>query len=502
MRKCHSPFPPISRRNLSVAVLLFALIFSGFCLTGSVLQFGYEGYNIAEAESWVTGVATPPGKSGLIEVAAYLPSAWVKAKLAETGKLVSMQGLAYVFVQPFIAALICLAVFGFGLDLYRQISTAVAVALTASFATMIWPYSKFGMENQQALWVLTAVWALFHYEKSPGWKSALAFSLSLVALALTKLTGVMLCTALMACVLWILLSRRLYARREFWAHAGLVALVGIAGLAVLTLSTHMRYGGWLFAGRYNVGKELGDLPILSSVAALLISPNKSIFLYNPPLLIAVLYFGVFLKRFPSLRVVWVVMGMVVLWSILRMRYFNDETWGTRRLLFIVPLAALSLGVWWERRKYLGFLQRGIAWIVIALGIFVQLVAVSFDYTSHAFTLGATPLYSIENTVWLPELNHVGFNLHLYRSLISRHQGKGSLDFVFEQDYTPCDSPLMLPKPQRFSVARYDHLDLWYLQQSNQFPSHTGSVYRLRTSRSDLPSYLWCRWRDWFITYGL
>ena len=460
---------PHQERPVLICILLAVLIFSAFCLTSSNLRFGYEGFNIAEAEAWVTGKHAPPGKSGLIEIAAYLPSAYVKAKLAAIGKLYDIQWLAYAFVQPFVTTLMCLVFFGFCRDLYGRLSTPSVLTLILAFTTMVWPYSKFGMENHQSLWTLAAVWSLFRYSREPQRSTAAALSLSLAALALTKMTGVLLCAALIASTGWLVLTRGFCSRRGFAAHSAIVLFVGLVGLAIFLLSNRLRYGGWLFTGRYSPYAEIASLPLVESVAALLISPGKSIFLFSPPLVIGLFYYGCFLRRFPAMRVVFVAMAVTALWYITKVRFFNDETWGPRRLHFLVPLMCLPLGCWWERRRETSIYRRWSAYAIVVLGLFFQLPAVSFDYTSHAFALGKTPLYSIDNNVWLPQLNALRFNLHLCRSLISKHRGAGSIDFVYAQSFCPWDGPDTPPPPLRFDVSKYDHLDLWYLQQQAQWP---------------------------------
>lgn len=448
------------------AVLLMVFIFSVFSLTSSELAFGYEGQHIDEAEGWVSGRKVPSGTGGVLEIIAYVPSALLKTRLAATGHLVSIQRIAYVFVQPALATLLCLVFFGLALELYRRPSTASMLTLLLAFTTMIWPYAKFGMEVQQALWMLASVWALLVYLRRPGLLAAAAFGLGLMALALTKITGVVHCAALIGAACWLIFAEKKWRHHGFFAQFAVVIGLGALALAALFLTNRLRCGDWFRTDRYNFKTELRSNPLWEYLAAALLSPGKSLFVFSPPLLIGLWYVRRFLIRFPRFGALYAAMLLLMLWYLKKSSHFYDETWGPRRLLWMVPLMLLPLGCWWESRPSTARLWRWTAGVVIAAGLLVQFLAISFDYTAHPFVLGNKPLYSIENVLWLPQLNPLRFNVHLYKSLYSKTVGQGSRDFVFQQDYVPWNAPKDLPPPLRFSVAQYDHLDLWPVQEQS------------------------------------
>jgi hypothetical protein len=258
-----------------------------------------------------------------------------------------------------------------------------------------------------------------------------------------------------------------------------VAALLILGAAAFVVGNRLRYGGWLWAGRYGFRSEMQPFPLWQSAWAFLLSPNKSFFLYSPPALVALWFWGGFWRRFPAMRPVVVGAALLTLFH-LTARTWAEETWGARRMHYLVPLAILPLGVWWERRAELGRWTRRAAWAVLAFGVWVQLVGVAFDYTSLAFTLGFNPLFSQEHYLWDPQFNHLRFNLHLAESDWSRHRGGPSLPYAYEQHYMGWTYAGPYPAPRLFGVAGRDRLDWWPLQQRDAWP---GRPYWLHAATS-------------------
>jgi len=464
------PSPVSARLALGLALILFGC----YGLTASKLRFGYEGANIDQAEAllrgdWVPrlkGGIAPYTQGGLADVAAYFPFAALKLGLDRTGLLFGLRQLIYPFVVPLYTVALLLVLFGLGRDLYGRSAPALALTLVAGLATMLWPYAKFGMETQQTLWTLAAVWALVRYHRVPAAGAAAAFGIALALLMLTKITGPLHAAALLLAAGWIVARRG--ARPGGGAHVLLVILLTAGGAAIFLFSNRWRYGGWLWAGRYGMGFELSRYPLWEALWAVAASPGESLLLFCPPLLISLWFIGSFWRRFPVMRPILVLMLAVGILH-LRNRPWADETWGPRRLHYLVPLLALPLGAWFERLPDLRRPVRWLGWAVVAAGFGVQLIAVAFDYTAQAFVLGRTPLYSQENTVWDPQLSPIRFNLHLLRSAAHRAATGEAIPFVYERHYLPWTKPDNPPPPESFSMEGYDHFDLWYFQQRADWP---------------------------------
>jgi hypothetical protein len=458
---------------------LFVFCFALFSLTGSKLRFGYLGENIDQAEAMLTdalrprpeGGIAPFAKTGLLEVAAYLPFAAVKVALEQRGIGLGLRQIVYVFVEPFYTAWLCLVFFGLALRLYKRAATAAALTLILALATMVWPYSKFGMETQITLWTLVGLWALVGYAERPTAGKAAWLGLAIAAVLLTKITGLLHAAWLIFAIGWLKLEGRWWRRPRALRDSIVIVGMILAGVLIFLLSNRWRFGGWVWGGRYGLHSEMQPIALWESAWAFLLSPNKSLFLYSPPALVALWFLGAFWRRFPAMRPALIGALLVTLFH-LSARTWAEETWGPRRMHYLVPLMALPLGIWWERRGELRGWVRRLGWVVIAFGLWVQAVAVSFDYTALAFTLGFRSTFTQERYLWDPQYNHLRFNLHLLASARRRADTGQSLPYVLQDhvmDWTLKDSDPR-PQPQLIPIPDgRDRLDFWYLQQRADWP---------------------------------
>ncbi len=455
------------RDDFTLVTLLGTIIFSGYALTSSRLYFGYEGLHIAEAFYWLRGGEKTTSPGGILDIAGYLPSAWAAIKLAPSNRFISLQHLLFTFVQPALATLTCIVFFGFARELFRNRRTAFILALFLAFGTMLWPYSKFGMENTQTLWTVASAWALYRYCGSPSAARAVIFAMAIVAMALTKVTGLIHGLAFTLAMLWIMRRDLIADGRRVRSHALLALVVGACGLALLLFSNSLRYGGWLHSGRYNVSEELTVRYFFHSLFGVIFGWGKSIFVFNPILLLGIPYYRLFLDSYPRMKPIFLSLGFVALWYFAQSSHFNDETWGPRRIHFLVPFMILPVGCFLESINPIAVadrLPKAALAVVLIFSLGVQILAILFNYTSHAFVLGNHPIYSIENNVWDPRLNAIWFNVHLLRSASSRAEARGSIPFVIENHYVPWDAPKEPVPPLWFDVSKQDHFDFWWLQE--------------------------------------
>jgi hypothetical protein len=239
-------------------------------------------------------------------------------------------------------------------------------------------------------------------------------------------------------------------------------------VAIFLLSNRWRWGGWVWGGRYTPANEFVPLPLLEAAWALLASPGESMFIYCPPLLVGLWFWGAFLRRFPHMRVFFTLMIVVTILH-LGNRTWPDETWGPRRMHYLVPILLLPLGVWIENWGRLRGWAARLGLLVVLLGFPIQLLAVAFDYTALYKVLGKSSLFVQENTIWEPQFSHPLFNLHLLRSAIHRQRTGRSIPFVYENHWIPWWGHERMPKPRVFDLKGEDRLDLWYLQQRRDWP---------------------------------
>lgn len=478
-----------TRRRGLFALALFICLFSMYVLTGSKLRFGYEGSIINQTEALLRGTTAPRldgggilpvTQGGVMDVAAYIPFAAVKLALDRSGRLFGLRQLIYPLAIPFYTAFFLVLFYFLALELYRNAKTAAGLTLILGLATMIWPYAKFGMETQQTLWTIAGTLALLRYQRRPSGAEAAALGGCLALLLLTKITGPLNAAALATAWGWSWLRQNPERRRQSLAHLALVAAVASAGLLAFLFTNHWRYGGWIYGGRYGLGHETNPYPILSGIWAVLFSTGKSIFLFSPALALGLWFWGGFWRRFPGMRLLLVLLVLIGLWHI-HMRPWADETWGPRRLHYLVPFLALPIGLWIENRFALRRWVRALGLGAIALGVWVQLIAVAVDYTALARVFDRTELMAIEKTVWEPALSPIGFNLHVLASVWQRQRTGKSIPYFYELHFMPWTGPYHPPAGRFYPLRGQDKLDFWVVQQRQDWAGRpywfvAGSFY--------------------------
>ncbi len=159
--------------------------------------------------------------------------------------------------------------------------------------------------------------------------------------------------------------------------------VGVLPFAAgLLLHNALRFGSPFETG---YGGEGFSTPIPVGVFGLLFSPGKSVFLYAPPLILAVLLWPRFRRAYPALGAFLALAWVTALlfygawWA-----WYGGWCWGPRFLVPLIPISLLPLGMLPE-----GWRWRGSALALIGLGMGVQLLGVLTDVTpQYASVVGA------------------------------------------------------------------------------------------------------------------
>lgn len=281
-------------------------------------------------------------------------------------------------------ALVLAVLFAF----YRRLGLAPGAALgwtaVAGFATLLWPASTTTYDQIfHGLVALTALrlafearerrslaWAaagglvagvLFHFQESYGFL--------VVALAIPTL------------------GARAPGRRlpEGWTR--FVLFGAAAALGLMTYYAYSRISAADIVG----GSYAPPYPVLRSpvagVVSLLASPGKSVFLFCPPILLAILGFGALRRDRPRLALA-IAAGTVAHGLLVSSLSFfaGDWAWGPRYLVTLVPLWAVLFPFGAAR------LRRPALAAVVAAGLAVQLLAISIDHNRYFMERALHPMF--------------------------------------------------------------------------------------------------------------
>lgn len=270
--------------------------------------------------------------------------------------------------SQFVTAITGAAMFLLAYRLGNGLRLSIILALIWGLCTMAWPYSKtfFSEPLFTGCLVVTALGLLGYHQASGrwrfGWLALAGFALGYAML--TRIGGAVLLPAILAYALWATAShpegaplrwiwQRVRGRQdgeEIWpsrwrSHAaGALLAFGLPlaiCLAVLLWHNWARFGSPLNNGYTD---ESFSTPLLTGLAGLLLSPGKSIFLYVPITMLAVVAWPRFWREQRAAAMFYAALTIITLvQTALWWAWWGGWCWGPRLLTPALPLIVLGLG---------------------------------------------------------------------------------------------------------------------------------------------------------------
>lgn len=382
----------------------------------------------------------PYGVHPLLPSLVHVPGAWLQHRLGKAGLSPDLLWLASTVTchigSSLAGALACLMVFRLLCAL--RLGGRLAGAATAGFAfcTITWLYARYPYSEIVQLAAFTGLFAaVLAAGRSPAPWRGLWAGLWAGALLNTKLVYALCLPGALGWVAWrTRTDRRRLGRMVVEAIVGLLPWI-----AMILLYNHARWGTWLDAG-YEVDKIPFVEKLWVGLFGLFLSPAKSLFVYSPPLLLAVVALARW-RRDPGARDLLVLLlllaGPIVLMTARLPFWSGDLAWGPRYLVFLTGALFAAVGLWLRRalqaRKALP-LAGGAALALLGLG--VQLTANAFYWDISWRMAGAvrsrwlgvpdrqgTAFYKYQGTcepcfedlyhlLWLPPFNPIAINTWL------------------------------------------------------------------------------------------
>ena len=392
------------------------------------------------------------GMHPLLPALVHVPGAWLHDQIAS--KWVTARGRSKAFTShlgsAFVGALAVLLFVQIALSLGASPGVAGFGGLVLAFGTMLAIYARVAWsEVTQVACFLGFYQALLRVSGSPARGLAIALGVWAGMLVNSKLVFVI-----------SLPGAALFAGMRIWRHhgmatlartAGWVLLGAVPGMIMLFGYNYVRFGSFLGTG-YGVGegasRAFGE-SLFFGLHGLFFSLGKSIFLYNPPLIVAMLALPLVLRddRFgrdwlwaavlTALPPVFVY-ARLVFWS-------GDWAWGPRYLTYLVPVlllpGVLALQLLRDQGSQLrAHLAMAAAWATLAAGLFVQVMGGMFYWDHFIRTSQAAQHH------WLGTPNRSG--------AISATRHDGRCDPCFEDFLTFNHLPAFQPIEGHLWLARH------------------------------------------------
>ena len=274
---------------------------------------------------------------------------------------------AVMLLNPLLTAFNASLLYGLGRRLRYGEAASLAVALAFGLATMAWPYTKsFLREPAVALLWTIAFRGLAEFVEKPGWAAGTLAAAPVVSAVGVKVASIASWPVMFLALAWVLRAAASRRVRRRWLFVG--------GVIVLALSSALAL--FLFAQR---GLSVGGLvsnfianPFtregLTPWYGLLASPGKSVFIYSPVVLLGVIGWPAFYRRYSVLAATLLLLSAALLFSLRTSNWWGGLTWGPRFLLPLLPLALLPALELFPQRKW--------AWGLAALSVAYQALASS------------------------------------------------------------------------------------------------------------------------------
>jgi len=325
------------------------------------------------------------------------------------------------------AAGCCVLLWGF-LRLGFTLGASLVATAAYAFATGAWPAARwYGNEPAAALLLMLFVFSLIRVvEDSTRMRDAI---LAGIAGGLTVLNRQAFGPLVALLLLWAVWrqpgapwDRR---HRAQWAAIGLIVIGGV--LAALAYN-HVRTGSPFrtgYEGDHGVqtfpysGEPGFSSPLLVGLYGNLFSTGRSVFLYSPPVLVAVFCFGLLWRRNRAYAFAALVCSLYQLlfwskwWS-----WYGGMTWGNRALLPVVPLLMPAVAAGWEHAQGWKDVRRWLIVGAIVAGILVQLPALAVGVEDFYTSVEGFNGWTFENEYrvhFVPQSSPLAGHFRLWRS---------------------------------------------------------------------------------------
>jgi hypothetical protein len=303
-------------------------------------------------------------------------------------KLVGHETLLLSLINPLLTAVAGVVVFAIGRELRWGRYMSVLAAATFGLLTMaLQSTTELLSEPEVALCVVLLVWAILRWRHDWRW-AALVVGLTSAAVIQFRADSIL--------TVWIgLLALPMFvAWKEIRKPRNLAAMVIpiLPSLAFLAWYNHLRFGGVLV---FSYNGQGFHTPIGRGLEGMLVSPGKSIFLFNPIALLGLVGIMIFMLRDRPVAVLFLLLIVPRIFFFSKWDAWDGGvSWGPRFLDPVVALfaiAAVELLVATRDRVGWGLLARLAFGVLAVLSLGVSFLSVRVPYEQWFQTISTPAL---------------------------------------------------------------------------------------------------------------
>lgn len=407
-------------------IFLFSLFLFG--LFSHTRFYGYEKETWEAAWLFVKNGEFNASRAGWLHSFSYIP--WVYFKLLfDKLNIATLSAIFPSTAVAFYSALAPVVFYKIAWLIYQSKKIAVLLSLILAGATMLLPYSIIGMEHFLTLTFAALVYYLVKYAKEHRQSDLIWIGFWLGACYAVKAYAGILMPAVLISLLHLEFNVYKLSFSDFLKRIPAFAAPIIFFIIISVFYNFIRFGNAV-AGKYSLAWEFQYDSFWLGLYGYLFSAGKSVFIYNPILILSVFYYRKFFKQYRQYSYLFILLIVFFLMPQLPFRFWTDEAWGPRKLLPLIPLLILPLGIGLQSQLLRSAISKVFFYGQLAASFIMQVLGSLYDYGTQMRVLRQTNLDSIHLMQFMPRLSHFVIHYTLFKSYLWQILGHAPLEFTY------------------------------------------------------------------------
>ena len=376
------------------------------------------------------------------------------------------------FYNPFITAFTVLLIFIISIHLGFKQVTSLILSMIYGLSTMAPVYTRTGFaEPTLALTLLISVYWVIRYSKDLEKRFLIYSALFLSYCVLTKAVAFLFFPCLLVYIFWCIYAKKQNLFDRFVPIA-IFAIVFMFSNIFVFAYNYFIYESILSFGRDNPitisTRVAQSTHFLKGAYYYLVSPGKSVILFNLPIVLAFIGLVKVPKERRKETVLFLLIFIInILFFIKLFRRGSLYSWGPRYLLLSLPFLVLLIGNYHE--GYRNLTGRLFLWLLSVAGFLIMLPCM-FINQSRFYLFIVEKLRLDEYLInFIPDLSPIKGAWWMFVSRIMQNLTGKDIQFVFAPDY-------WLVKPTSACMGKYNYFDLWFLEVMKQSPQFAPAVF--------------------------
>jgi len=295
--------------------------------------------------------------------------------------------------NPLITALTVWLLYKSSRVLTESQNASLAVAFLFGLGTIAMPYSRaFEREALLTIFLLFSIYTAGKFFRTNRLKWLLATGLSVALLCFTKIANTILLPLFIIYLVWVLWRDRRASIGRVLFDLMLFGIPVVLLVGVQAVFNYMRFGSFTDIGLVGTwGNPLSYFAfdhIGAALAGIFFSPTKSIFLFSPPILLAIPAWIHFVKECkPTALLVSLLITANILFNAMNVNWDQPSWWGPKYLVAMTPLFLLPVGLLYAHAHKPKRIWVTLTWLTGLAGLCIQIIGTLVDDREHLDIFG-------------------------------------------------------------------------------------------------------------------